>query len=172
MFFQQLKKGQFLKRFGHAQAGVVLVEFSLALWPLVTALLFVYDIFANFWMLQRVDLAGATIIQLMRDGQVDARQYTPDTFRTTIVCPAVPLVACDRFVVNLSDVLVGPKFSPTQVSQGQWCPGGPLDPRLLQIAFPVPFLSRFWAGAWADSNLHYVSSFAMRNRADAPQGTC
>lgn len=172
MVFRQATLRRTFRPFGRANSGAVLVEFSLALWPLLATLLFVYDTGANFLTLRQVDLAGAAIIEQMRAGQIDARNYTQASFRQTVLCPAVTIVACDQFIVNLSDVQTGPKLTPMQVSGAQWCPGGPSDARILQIAFPVPFLSRIWAGALVNSNAHYVSAFGLRNRPDVTSGAC
>ncbi len=158
--------------FCRASAGAVFVEFSLALWPLLATLLFVYDTGTNFLTLRQVDQAGAALIEKMRSGQIDPRNYTQASFRQSLLCPAVTIVACDQFVVHLSDAQTGPKLTPTQVSEAQWCPGGPSDARILQIAFPVPFLSRIWAGALVDANVHYVSAFGLRNRPDVAAGAC
>ena len=158
--------------FRRASAGAVFVEFSLALWPLLAALLFVYDTGTNFLTIRQVDLAGAALIEQMRSGQIDPRNYTPASFRQSLLCPAVTIIACDQFVVNLSDAQSGPKLTPTQVAGAQWCPGGPSDARILQIAFPVPFLSRIWAGALVESHVHYVSAFGLRNRPDVAAGAC
>jgi hypothetical protein len=158
--------------FRRAFSGAIAVEFALAAGPLLAVLLFIADMAANHMTFRQIDATGQALAGKIRAGAIDPHIYSAETFRTELVCPALPALDCGRMIVNLGTPAAGMMISSASVTQARWCPGGPRDGLILQLAYPVPFLSRIWAGNFAASTLYYVVSLALRNAPEAVTGSC
>jgi Flp pilus assembly protein TadG len=167
VFFRRVLVG-----FRRASEGAIAVEFALAAAPLLAVLLFVADMAANYVTFQQIELTGQALIVQMRAGQIDPAAHSAQSFRDQFVCPSVPTLTCERVVVNLAGLASEGMISPDNVQATRWCSGEPREALLLQLAYPMPFLSRIWAGVLADSNRHYVASFALRNGPNVLAGAC
>ena len=161
-----------LFRFRRARGGAIAVEFALAIGPILGVLLFLADMVANHFVFRRIDMSGAALMQQMRAGTLDAKSYSAQSFRDAQLCPVLPVLTCERFIVSLASLSLAPLMSSSDLTRARWCPGGPGEIVILQIAYPMPFLSRIWAGSFADQTLYYVKSFALRNAPDAVPGSC
>jgi hypothetical protein len=158
--------------FGRAHSGAVAVEFGLTVWLLLFALLFLADMGANFIVFGQIDDVGQSLAQKLRAGEIDPRLSSAQMVRDQFLCPALPNLNCDRFVLNLAPTRILPTTTVLDVSSLHWCPGGPQEAVMFQLAYPTPFLTRLWAGDYADQTLYYVRSFALRNAPDRVAGVC
>ncbi len=158
--------------FSRACGGAIAVEFALLALPFLALLVFIGDISTNYFIFAQIDNGAQTAVNRLRAGEIAATSYTPTTFRDQILCPRMPVLACARLVVNLSVRPGGATLSPGNVAGASWCPGGPQDALILQVAYPIPFLTRIWAGSAADSTPYYVSSYGLRNSPTASAGGC
>ena len=155
--------GHMLSLLRRAQEGVVAVEFALASGPLLAVLLFIVDMAANQMIFRQIDLVGQSLIVKFRSQEIMPEDYSAQTFREQLVCPELPVLVCEKIVVNLGPPEPGSMISSTDVSAARWCSGIPDGALILQLAYPVPFVSRIWAGNFADRSVYYVVSFALRN---------
>lgn len=158
--------------FRRAHGGAVAVEFALAAWPLLFGILFLADMAANAIVFDKIDATGQELASQLRSGAIDPQAYSAKSFRDQFVCPAMPTLTCERVIVNFAAANSMSGVSPVEVGAARWCPGAAQDVIILQIAYPTPFLSRIWAGDFADQALYYVSSFGLRNAPGMIAGVC
>jgi len=164
--------GRGLRPFRRAQGGAVAVEFALAAWPLLFALLFLADMAANAIVFDKVDATGRDLASQLRSGAIDPQAHSAQSFREQFVCPALPTLTCERVVVNLAAATSLSGVSPVDIAAARWCPGAAQDVVIFQLAYPTPFMSRIWAGNFADRAVYYVASFGLRNAPGMIAGVC
>ena len=165
-----VRKG--LLPFRRAHEGAVAVEFALAAWPLLFAILLLADMAANAVIFDKIDTTGRELASRLRNGAIDPQVHSAQSFRDQFVCPALPTLTCDRVLVNLGAVTSLAAGSPFDVAAVRWCPGAAQDAMIFQLAYPAPFLSRIWAGDFADRAIYYVASFGLRNAPGMNAGLC
>ena len=172
MVFRLTLFGRGLRPFCRAQGGAVAVEFALAAWPLLFALLFLADMAANAIVFDKVDATGRELASQLRSGAIDPQAHSAQSFREQFVCPVLPTLTCERVVVHFAAATSMSVVSPVDVAAARWCPGAAQDVMIFQLAYPTPFLSRIWAGDFADRALYYVASFGLRNAPSMTAGLC
>ncbi|MEN9708498.1 MAG: hypothetical protein RIQ68_906 [Pseudomonadota bacterium] len=161
-----------LSLFRRAHQGAVAVEFALAAWPLLFALLFLADMAANAIVFDKIDATGRALAAQLRGGVIDPQAHSAQSFRDQFVCPGVPSLSCERVIVHLAPAVSMSTVSPADIAAARWCAGAAQDLMIFQIAYPTPFLSRIWAGDFADQALYYVASFGLRNAPNIIAGEC
>lgn len=157
--------------FSRASEGAIAVEFALLALPFFILLFLALEMAGNYLLFQQVERIGQVAAQGFRSGTLVTRDYSADSFRTNVLCPQLVLVSCDKLVVNLGG-LDGPRLTSSDVSGAGWCTGGSQQVRILQIAHPVPFISRLWAGDVADGNPYFISTHGLRNAPGILSGDC
>jgi hypothetical protein len=172
MAFRLVAYERGILHFGRAQSGAIAVEFALAAVPLLAVLLFIIDMAANSMIFRQIDLTGRSLVAQLRSGDLDARAYSSQSFRDQIVCPALPAISCNRLVVSLAPPLRLADARAADAAGSLWCLGAAGEALMFQLAYPVPFLMRIWAGGFAQHNPQYVVSFGLRNGPQAPAGAC
>ncbi len=165
-----VRKG--LLPFRGAHEGAVAVEFALAAWPLLFGLLFLADMAANAIVFDKIDATGRELVSQLRNGAIDPQVHSAQSFRDQFICPTVPTLSCDRVVVHLAPADSMSTASPADITATRWCAGAAEAVMIFQIAYPTPFLSRIWAGDFADQALYYVASFGLRNAPNIITGVC
>ncbi len=165
-----VRKG--LLPFRRAHEGAVAVEFALAAWPLLFALLFLADMAANAIVFDKIDATGRELASQLRNGAIDPQTHSAQSFRDQFICPTLPTLSCDRVVVHLAPANSMSIVSPAEIAAARWCAGAAQDVMIFQLAYPTPFLSRIWAGDFADQTLYYVASFGLRNAPNIIAGVC
>jgi hypothetical protein len=158
--------------FRRAHQGAVAVEFALAAWPLLFGILFLADMAANAIVFDKIDATGRELAAQMRTLTIDPQAHSAKSFRDQYVCPALPTLTCERVIVHLASANSMSGILPVDVTAARWCPGAAQDVMIFQLAYPTPFLSRIWAGDFADQALYYVASFGLRNAPTMIAGVC
>lgn len=161
-----------LAAFRRGQTGAVAVEFALMAIPLCAILLLAVDLHGNDNTFQQIDRAGAAVAASLRDGSTSPGAYALTSARDELLCPRLRALTCASLVVGLSAVGSQDILRATDVTRATWCPGGPQDALLFQVAYPVPFLTRLWAGDLESRKPFFVSSFALRNPPGVLAGAC
>jgi hypothetical protein len=159
-------------KFRGSQSGVVAVEFALMAIPLATMLLLMVDLLGNDSAFQSIDEAGLAAVRNFRDGSASPLSYTLESARDELICAGAPKLKCDAVVVSLSGLASPVRINARDVNGAQWCAGAGEDALVLQVAYPVPFLTRLWAGDLESRKPYFVTSFALRNPPGPAAGLC
>jgi hypothetical protein len=130
------------------------------------------DLLGNDAAFRSLDAAGAAVAKSFRDGSESPLSYTLSSARDELVCPRLPKLACASVIVSLSGLASSARLHASDVSEAQWCAGGGEDALIFQVAYPVPFLTRVWAGHREGRKPYYVASFALRNGPGPAAGMC
>ena len=171
-FFSRLSRLRArLAAFAVATGGVLAVEFALLAGPLILLLICMFELGSNQLHLQQVERIAQRATLLLRTGEIRAADYTAQSFRSDVLCKNLVLLTCGNIVVNLSSPQSSERITGANVSGAKWCPGAAHEVRLLQIAYPVPLLSRIWAGTPL-STPYFIASNGLRNAPDAQTGAC
>lgn len=171
-FFSRLSRLRArLAAFAAATKGAIAVEFALLAGPLILLLIGMFELGSNQLHLQQVERIAQRATLLLRSGEIRAADYTAQSFRSDVLCKNLVLLTCGNIVVNLSSLQSSERITGANVSGAKWCPGAAHEMRLLQIAYPVPLLSRIWAGTPL-STPYFIASNGLRNAPDAQTGAC
>lgn len=154
-----------------ATGGAIAVEFAMLAGPMILLLIAMFELGSNQLHLQQVERIAQRTALLLRTGEVRAADHTAQSFRSEVVCKNLVLLNCGNIIVNLSSPQSSERITGTNVSGAKWCPGAAHEVRLLQIAYPVPLLSRIWAGTPL-STPYFIASNGLRNAPDAQTRAC
>lgn len=142
------------------EGGAAAVEFALVSGALITAILFVLSVGVLLYLSQALDRATDIAARQIMTGAVQKQSLSQTSFRTSVVCPALPAVFnCDNVIVNVQTVtkaaqpsgyyafvngtqtaLIMPALSN---STAQFSLGNQGDYVYLQIVYPLVFLPNF-----------------------------
>jgi hypothetical protein len=154
-----------------AAGGAIAVEFALLAGPMVLLMIGMFELGSNQLHLQQVERIAQRAALLLRSGEIRAADYTAQSFRGDVLCSNLVLLSCGNIVVHLSSPQSSERITGADVSGAKWCPGAAHEVRLLQVAYPVPLLSRIWAGTPL-STPYFIASHALRNAPDARTRAC
>lgn len=158
--------------FRRGQSGAVAVEFALMSIPLITLAMLAVDLYGNDETFQRIDAAAYAVVKTLRDGSTPPAAYTLASARDMLVCPRLPKLNCASIVVTLAPLASAARLSASNVSAARWCAPGGQAGLVFQVAYPVPFLTRLWAGDLESRKPYFVSSFALRDAAGQAAEAC
>ena len=179
-----------LKTFSLHKAGVVIAEFALLMPIFIGALICAMEAQADYYCQSTLDQAVYKSYQQIQNGTAVTNNWLASDFITQALCPYVgDVITCSNLKVNL---LVGvvPNTTPTNMGSynqiqvanqtqtfniwmaqannvltvpSHWCLGAGYQVQLLQVAYPIPFLSAIWSGSLAKTNPYFVTSAMFLN---------
>ena len=167
----QPKRRRRWRRFPEDARGAAAIEFALVGIPFIAIIFAILDVSVDNFIYTQIDTSTQKAVGMIRSGSVQVNELTRDGFRTQVLCPMLPNLDCAKLLVNVQPVTnfnTWPYVWTTATidpSTQKWCPGGPADAVLVQVAYPIPLATMIWTGSATAENgtRYYLSAIGFRN---------
>ena len=190
-----------LKRFNLHKAGVALTEFALLMPIFIGVVVCALEAQADYFCQSTLDQAVYKGYQQIQNGTAVTNNWAATDFINNAICPYVgSTLTCSLIQVNLLVAQspggwpphMGTYYQVQVVNSTQtfniwmtqannvltvpanWCLGAGSEAQVLQVAYPIPFLSSIWAGTLKNTNPYFITNvfFWNANTGGAPVTTC